>query len=64
MDLPFYSAKQINERVEKAMIYLRQFPHLLAHRGGQVIKTLESIEQPKNELRKKLNAGFACNKRD
>ncbi|MBN2452665.1 MAG: radical SAM protein [Candidatus Omnitrophica bacterium] len=63
MGLPFYSAAQIDERVEKVMGYLRRFPHILAHRGGQVIRTLEAIEKPKNELRKRLNAGFTCKDR-
>lgn len=60
MGLPFYSAGQIDERVAKAVRYLQQFPRVLVHRGGQVIKTLEAIERPKNELRKKLNTMFIC----
>ena len=56
MGLPFHLPGEINGRVDKAVAYLRQFPRILIHRGGQVIKTLEAIEQPKNELRKKFNA--------
>ena len=59
MGLPFYSPDQVNVRVEKAINYFKNFPNLLVHRGGQVIKTLEAIERPKDELRKKHNATFA-----
>ena len=55
MGLSFYPVELVNERVGKAVNYLRQFPQLLVHRGGQVIETLEAIEQPKDELRKKYN---------
>lgn len=60
MGLPFYSPDQVEVRVEKAVARLRQTPRLLVHRGGQVIKTLEAIERPKDELRRKNNAAFTC----
>jgi len=56
--LPFYSSKIINARIEKIVAYLQQFQNVLVHRGGQVIKTLEAIERPKDDLRKKYNCAL------
>ena len=40
---------------DKSVKILQKFPDLLISRGGQVIKTLEEIEKPKNKLRKEFN---------
>lgn len=55
LGLSFYSPEVVNARTEKIVAYLQQFPNVLVHRGGQVIKTLEAIEKPKDDLRKKFN---------
>ena len=56
--LPFYSSEIINARVDKIVTYLQQFQNVLVHRGGQFIKTLEAIEKPKDDLRKKYNCAL------
>ncbi len=57
MGLPFYSQEVIDERVKRALEFLKQYPTLLVHRGGQVYQTLVDIEKPKEELRCVKNAG-------
>ena len=52
--------KYVEERKMKAVELLQQFPGLLISRGGQVIKTLEKIEKPKDNLRKEFNEQVAC----
>ncbi len=57
MGLAFYSQEVIDERVEKALEFFRDYPEILVHRGGQVYQTLVDIEEPKEELRCVKNAG-------
>lgn len=52
MKLPFYAQDAISRRVEHAVEYLKSFPNILVHRGGQIYQTLVNIEKPKNNLRK------------
>ena len=59
-NVPFYASSEVNLRVEKALAFFRKYPKIIVHRGGQVIKSLEAIEQPKDELRKKNNSVLSC----
>lgn len=52
LSLPFYPQEEIDGRVAYAEKFLKSFPDLLVHRGGQVYKTLIDIEKPKDEMRK------------
>jgi len=51
MGFTFYPQKEIDRRVNNAINYLKLYPNILVHRGGQVYKTLIDIEEPKNQLR-------------
>ena len=53
MGLPFYTQDGIERRMQKAAGYLKSFPHILVHRGGQVYETLVDIEKPKEHMRMK-----------
>lgn len=61
--LPFHPPDIIKARVQKIVSYLQQFPNVLVHRGGQVMKTLEEIEIPKDNLRREYNRAVAISAR-
>ena len=60
MGLPFYSQEIINERVKIALEFLKQYPTLLVHRGGQVYQTLVDIEELKEQMRSFKSAEQFC----
>jgi len=53
MGLPFFSQDEIDDRLNKTLEYLKEFPEILVHRGGQVYETMLNIEKPKDKLRKR-----------
>lgn len=60
MGLPFYEPEHVKERTEKIVEYLSSSSKALIHRGGQIIETLEAIEKPKDDLRKKFDGMCGC----
>lgn len=60
MNLSFYPQDVIDQRVEKALDFFKQYPKLLVHRGGQVYKTLVNIEKPKDDMRKERDDKRYC----
>ncbi|MFC1952762.1 radical SAM protein [Chloroflexota bacterium] len=52
MSLPFHPQDIIDWRVERALKFLKDYPGILVHRGGQVYQTLLDIEKPKDDMRK------------
>ena len=52
MGLPFHSQEEISKRIEYAKNFMKSFPAILAHHGGQVYHTMEGIEGPKVQMRK------------
>ena len=52
LGLPFHSQEIIDHRVNNAVEYMKSFPAILTHRGGQVYNTMEAIEEPKVQMRK------------
>jgi len=51
MGLPFFNQEKIDDRLRRALEYLKSFPDILVHRGGQVYETMLKIEKPKEKLR-------------
>jgi len=52
MDVDFYSASDIKNRVDSVIERLKKNPDILIHRGGQVYQTLVDIEKPKDLMRR------------
>ncbi|MCG3136831.1 MAG: tRNA-2-methylthio-N(6)-dimethylallyladenosine synthase [Phycisphaerae bacterium] len=50
MNLPLLPAEQIRERLEYTRRRLAEYPHIIAHRGGQDGSTLVEREQRRQEL--------------
>jgi len=51
MGLPFFQQDIIEDRVNKALEYLKTCQEILVHRGGQIYETMLNIEKPKEKLR-------------
>jgi tRNA A37 methylthiotransferase MiaB len=49
--LPFYPDSEVVKRAESSVERLKKAGVPLVHRGGQVYRTLEAIEKPKERMR-------------
>lgn len=56
MNLPFYPQHIIDERMQEALDFFRQYPKILVHHGGQRYKKLIDMEKPKDDLRRAKDA--------
>lgn len=59
MGVPFFSEEEIESRLKYAIDFLKSYPNILVHRGGQVYQTLIDIERPKDQMRlQKVNEQY------